>query len=98
MKKFNSAIIIFTTCIMVSACDIEIHEGTISLRGNEPHTQLVLMTSQGTSYELTGNLVKELAGHQYRKVVVRGRLISKSVGPGFPAKLEVDKIIEVKNR
>ena len=91
-------ITLLLTCLYFFACDTSSWEGTLARRGNEPHTQLVLTTGQGVSYELTGPMTAELARHQYKKVIIRGKLVSKAVGPGHPAQIEVDKIVDIKNR
>lgn len=92
----NITLLLF--CMSFIACDTSSWEGTLSLRGSEPHTQLVLSTSSGESYELTGSMTAELARHQYRKVIIRGKLVSKAAGPGFPARIAVDKIVDIQNR
>jgi len=89
-------ILLFSAFIL--RCDTTVYEGTLSVRGNEPHTQLILMTTDGKSYELTGFRSQELRQHQYKTVTIGGKLVSKPAGPGFPAKIEVDQIIRVHNR
>ncbi len=94
--------IIIPIILLLSAqfirCDSTVYEGTLSVRGNEPHTQLVLITSEGKAFELTGPRSQELRQHQYKKVTVGGKLVSNPAGPGFPAKIEVDHIIRVQDR
>lgn len=96
LTKIIPVILLFSASFL--RCDTTVYEGTISLRGNEPHTQLILMTTDGKSYELTGFRSQELRQHQYKTVTIGGKLVSKPAGPGFPAKIEVDQIIRVHNR
>jgi len=100
MKQLHIAIIpiILLLSAQLFSCDSAVYEGTLSLRGNEPHTQIILITADGKAFELTGPRSQELRKHQYQTVNVSGKLVSKPAGPGFPAKIEVDHIIRVQNR
>lgn len=97
-SRHSVHIILLLFCVLCITCDTTSWEGTLSLRGNEPHTQLMLSTAHGETYELTGPAAAELSRHQYRKVIIRGKLVSEAAGPGFPARIEVDKIVDIKNR
>lgn len=63
--------------------------GRVTATGSEPHVILVLVTDDG-DYELVGDRAGELWRLQQRDVSVRGRVVRKAYGPGFPAQLEVD--------
>jgi hypothetical protein len=97
-SRRSAHIILLLFCVFCITCDSSTWEGTLTLRGNEPHTRLVLTTGQGISYELTGPLAGELSRHQYRKVIIRGKMLSGAAGPGFPAKIQVDKIVDIGSR
>lgn len=96
LAKIIPVILLFSAYLI--SCDTKVYEGTLSVRGNEPHTQLIIITPDGKSYELTGPFSQQLRRHQYKTVTVGGRLVSPAAGPGFPAKVEVDHIIRVQNR
>lgn len=97
-SRHHVLIILLLISVFCTTCEASSWEGILSIRGNEPHTRLVLTTVQGESYELAGPMAGELSRHQYRKVIIRGKLASKAAGPGFPARIFVDKIVEIKTR
>jgi len=79
-------------------CDGQVYEGTLSMRGNDPHAKLVLMASDGKPYELTGSLAADLVSNQYRYIVLRGIETTPATGPGFPAKIKVLRIINIRDK
>lgn len=80
------------------ACELKTYSGTLSVRGNAPFTKLVLQTADGTLYELTGEKAKDLTIHQYRRISIAGKEIAPQKGPGFPAKIEVVRIISIRDK
>lgn len=69
--------------------------GTISIKGSEPFTYTALTEDGGAVYKITGPLEEELAKHyQYKKVTLAGGITKEDGGPGIPAELLVDKIID----
>ena len=65
--------------------------GRVTVIGSDPHVLLVIVTDD-VYYELVGELAEELRELQQRRVTVRGRIVrTASDGPGFPARLKVDK-------
>ena len=100
MTQIRLAIIpiILLLSVQLISCDSAVYEGTLSVRGNEPHIQLVLVTADGKAFELTGPRLQELRRHQYKTVAVHGKITYPAAGPGFPAKVEVDHIIRLQNR
>ena len=63
--------------------------GRVIVTGSEPHTILVLDTEEAY-YQLVGEHADALWRLQGRQVTVRGRVVGRAHGPGFPARLEVD--------
>ena len=68
--------------------------GKISVKGNEPKTFVALTTEEGRVYEITGPLTDRLAeDYQYSTVILEGKLIRASTGPGMPARFRAEKIV-----
>lgn len=88
----------FLFAIAVCACEHHTYTGTLSMRGNAPFPKLVLVTNNGTLFELVGDKAKELTSHQYAHVVIAGKEIAPAKGPGFPAQLLVVKIISISTK
>ena len=64
--------------------------GRVTVTGSEPRTTLVVVTDEDVEYELAGEPAADLRAVQQRRVTVRGRVVRKAFGPGFPARLLVD--------
>jgi hypothetical protein len=75
------------------ACEEKTYSGTLSMRGNAPFEKLILVADDGTLYELTGEVTRNLMSHQHKRIMISGKKISEQKGPGFPAKLSVTSII-----
>ena len=69
------------------------YTGTVKVTGSDPHLQLVLVT-EDMHYEIVGDLKGELWQQQQRTVSVQGTVVREAAGPGFPAQLEVRRILE----
>lgn len=79
--------IIFAGCTTLS--------GRITVKGNEPHTYVVLVVDDSTEYTIVGDLAEVLRKeYQNKTVKVKGKII-KSKAAGIPDKLEVLEILEV---
>ena len=63
--------------------------GRVTVAGAAPQVMLVLV-ADNAYYELVGYAAKELWNLQQRHVTVRGRLIRQAMGPGSPARIEVE--------
>lgn len=71
--------------------------GRATIRGNEPHTQVVIASAERGEVQLTGKLAEEIrARHQGKLLELRCRLVREATGPGFPAEAEVVKILKVR--
>jgi hypothetical protein len=71
--------------------------GEVTVRGSEPHTMVVIASAERGDVELTGPLAGALRSrHQGRLVEVRCRITAEAVGPGFPARAEVLRIVRVR--
>ncbi|MBN1836779.1 MAG: hypothetical protein JW820_13070 [Spirochaetales bacterium] len=69
--------------------------GRVAVKGSEPHTYLVLVAAN-QDYKIVGPLREEIwRRYQGQRIRVRGRLVRKAIGPGFPAELEVLEIRKV---
>ncbi len=69
-------------------------EGKISVKGNEPHTYLVINVEY-TDYILRGNIAGRIREeYQGRIVLIEGIIIKEEAGPGFPAEVEVVSLPE----
>ncbi len=71
--------------------------GRATIRGNEPHTQVVIASAERGDVQLTGPLAQEIRSrHQGQLLELRCRLVRETTGPGFPAEAEVVKILKVR--
>lgn len=64
--------------------------GRVTVTGSAPHVMLVIVTDD-VHYELVSAAAEDLWELQQRQVTVRGRIVRQALGPGFPARLAVDK-------
>ena len=69
------------------------YTGTVVVTGSEPRVQLVLVTEEA-HYEIVGDLKAELWQQQQRTVSVQGTVVREAAGPGVPARLDVQRILE----
>ncbi len=82
-----------------SSCRSVTFHGKVAVRGSEPHTYLSLLSADKGEAALVGPLRDEIeANYQGRYIKVEGRVVKKAAGPGFPAELEVIRILEVRSR
>ena len=83
-------LILFPSCLTL--------EGKITVKGSEPHTYLVLVTEDQTDYKIAGKFHDEILKNYQQKILkVKGKIVRDAMGPGFPAELEVLKIISIKD-
>jgi len=73
-------------------------EGKILVKGNEPHTYVVIQVSEKEEYSITGKF-KDILQDKYQNQTVKlqGMITKKSKLPGFPSEFEVKKIINAEN-
>ncbi|MCX7680166.1 MAG: hypothetical protein N2316_13250 [Spirochaetes bacterium] len=95
MKTLASLTLICLAIFINFSCDHKQYAGTISYSGNSPFHKLILTTDDGTQFELVGNLTKDLISHQYTRIVIVGKEIAPFKGPGFPAQIEIIKVISM---
>ena len=69
------------------------YTGTVVVTGAAPHVQLVLVT-EDDRYEIVGDLKGELWQRQQQTVSVQGAVVRQAAGLGFPAQLQVRRILE----
>ena len=67
--------------------------GTLSMRGSEPHAFLSLHTTKAT-YQIINPKDFALDNMQGRTVTLTYEVVSKKIGPGFPAKIKVLSVIK----
>lgn len=79
--------IVLMTCVTPS-----LFTGTVSVVGSAPRNLMLVLTTDVASYQIVGDLSKELWNYQGLKVSVRGIVVHEARGPGFPAQLEVEYI------
>ena len=82
------AVLVGCSSVPDPAIRIEV-TGRVIVTGSEPHAILVLDTDKAY-YQLVGEHAEELWRLQGRQVTVAGRVVRRALGPGFPARLEVD--------
>ncbi len=72
--------------------------GKISVKGNEPFTYLCLTTEIGTEYRISGQYLELIwRKHQMQMVELKGEIVKKAIGPGFPARFNASEILSVKS-
>ncbi len=98
MKNLSNAIFVILMAAGSQHCDANNYEGNLILQGNEPCTILVLEALDGKTYQLSGSLSAGLKQHQQKHVIIRGKIIAPAAGPGFPAIIEVIKVIKINDR
>ncbi len=74
--------------------DLIVLTGRVAIKGNAPHTMVVLTTASETGKKVDYQLVGPLSGeigrkYQNRTVRLQGRIVRDPLGPGFPAQFEV---------
>ena len=67
--------------------------GTLSMRGSEPHTYLSLHTAK-TTYQIINPKAFALDRMQGKTVTLSIKIVSKKIGPGFPAKIKVLSVVK----
>ncbi len=73
----------------------QVVEGKITIRGNEPHSYVHLETQSKQHYCIVGEFEQAIReSKQHQTVKLKGRVVKKAKGPGFPAEFEVLEIIE----
>lgn len=84
---------------ILMSCTETTYTGRISVRGNEPHTYLALVTSDNQEYRIVGDLEQKIrSSYQNKRVTVAGRIVKEALGPGFPTELRVEKVLKVEDR
>ncbi len=97
MKSFFLCAIIFAFAL--AGHSTLILEGRVVIKGNEPHTIVVLITRDNREYSIVGKYSNEIRlKYQNHTIRVEGRIRNKAAGPGFPAEFEVTRILESKNQ
>ena len=79
--------------LVVLGCASVTYTGRVVVAGSDPRVQVVLVTTE-ERYEMVGALRDELKGMQGTTISVRGTLLREARGPGFPAQLEVERILQ----
>jgi len=68
-------------------------EGKIAVKGSEPHTYLSIQdTKTQKSYKIQNQAKFDLMNKQNQTLKVKAVLIKESIGPGFPAVVEVVEV------
>jgi hypothetical protein len=81
--------------VMFTAAGCITLSGRITVKGNEPHTYVVLVAGESEEYVIVGDLAETLRKeYQNKRVRVKGKIVGKAI-PGKPAELEVFEILEV---
>ena len=93
-KLIKTVLIVFAVTMILS-CKTVTLKGKIAVKGNEPHTYLVLILEQNLEYAIVGDLRQEIwTKYQGQVIKVQGKIVKQAVGPGFPAELEVSEILQ----
>lgn len=94
-RRLQFLAVVALSLLTMSACSSLKVAGRVAVKGNEPHTYLVLV-SDSREYKLVGPLQEKIwKTYQGQRIRVRGRIVREALGPGFPAELEVLEILEV---
>ena len=82
--------------LLMASCTGEM-DGTISVKGNEPHTFLAFTAPNGNMYRIEGSNVNELRSkYQGTRVRIKGKLIKETESSGFESGvIEVNEIVKV---
>ena len=73
--------------------------GKILIKGHLPQSYVGLKVNSRLYYNIVGNLSQLLkTSYHGKEVTLSGRIISKAVGPGMPARFEATKIVAVHKR
>ncbi|EIF51547.1 hypothetical protein [Sulfurovum sp. AR] len=68
-------------------------EGRVAMKGSSPHTYLSIKdTKTQTSYKIQNQAKFDLEKKQNQTIKVKAVLIKESIGPGFPAVIEVVEV------
>lgn len=96
MKKRSFLVFLFILYSgIVLSCTTTTYSGKIAVIGSEPHTFVSLINEDGEIFKITGKYEKKLwENYQNQRVILKGTVIEEAKGPGFPAVLEVNKIVE----
>ena len=95
-----SVMILMCVVLFVSAASpgVQYYDGTVIVRGNEPFTHLILVTSYG-EFKITGPLTAEISSRYQQHLI---RILGKEVEPLSSSKYDipilfVQKVVEVKD-
>ena len=93
VRSSLQVLLIVLAISLFTACSGEI-EGTVSVKGNMPHTYLALTTDDGKTYEITGKAAEKLrSDYQGSRVRLKGKLIREPDGPQRGL-IQADQILE----
>jgi formylmethanofuran dehydrogenase subunit C len=91
--KFLFLFFIFFSTATLTSCSGEI-SGTISVKGNMPHTYLAITADDGRVFKVTGNAKDELwNNYQGSKVTIKGKIISMPQG-FMPGEIDAESIVK----
>ncbi len=93
MKKIITMLALFGFIGCAQDNVIEL-EGKIAMKGSSPHSYLSIKDSKShKSYKIKNEVKFNLSKKQNQTVKIKAVLIKESIGPGYPALIEV---VEVK--
>lgn len=93
MKKYIVMVLTVMALMGCSKSDELSMEGKILLKGSMPHSYLVIEDNKThKDYKIKNNTSFNLMHRQKEIVIIKAKLIKKSIGPGFPAIIEVLEI------
>ncbi len=74
-------------------------KGKVLVKGQVPRTFVALKVHSRLYYNLVGPLSRTLkSSYQNKTITIEGKIISKALGPGMPARLHVTDIVEIHRR
>ncbi len=80
----------FTGCAHDNVMELE---GRVAMKGSSPHTYVSIKdTKTQTSYKIQNQAKFDLMKKQNQTIKVKAVLIKESIGPGFPAVIEVVEV------
>ena len=96
-RKYIEIVAVVLLAVLLFSCDDEtkVISGKVAVAGNEPFSYVRVIDQNNVEYKLVGPLVEGLRKSYQGKVVkLRGKVIKRAVGPGFPAEFLVAKILD----
>ena len=92
--SIKNYVIFLALFLFLAGCKTVTLEGTVAVKGSEPHTYLVVITEKYGEVRIVGKYKQTIMNkYQNRHIKIEGLIVEKERGPGNPAQIEVSKIV-----